>query len=633
MKKQLQTVALLAATLPLMAAPALAAEPLDPRALSLGGHYTAYPNADVNGTLGNPALLGQQRGFFYVGPNLGLSIGNNAVGANDVQSLIGYGQYMAGYFQYSQAISDASTRDTAKAPDAVAIPDSVKTLTEQGLSVGLGLRTGLVGLKLPVPSFFGVRMPVDPPKPKPVSKKPVAPQAAAVPAATASMAATGSVIADASGSVVADAATGSLVTSTGTGMITSKGKLDQPTKSVIKREEPQAPAQGGLAWGALGVRAWGDGRLDLTVASPVIMKVVTNFPTLDQTLQKNIKDLKDAMGSNDISPSDIAKKVLAVRDTITSKDGFGVFMKDPAKPSDDGARTFTIAETNRAYGTAAVTLSQPIPFPSLGWFPKARATVGGAFKVFGGPGTVSAPVQTAAGSSPLTVGAPGTVTAQASINLSEPLDTLSSALDEFSKDYSKASEMQKKLESFGSLDYNKALGMTLKSRSASNMGTGVDVGAVVDFNDSLSMGASVYNAAVFWPGSETNFKTSYNGSQFAFTPDGTTQINFTDTEPTVYSLGATYRLPLGFNLMGDVQQSMEINPLTQAVYSPALQAGLEWNILNFLYARAGARFGGKDPMYGAGVGMNLFLTKLDLAVGTDPDYKSLNLAVSTGIGF
>lgn len=639
MKKHFRAIALIAATLPLTAAPALAAEPLDPRALSLGGHYTAYPNSDVNGTLTNPALLHQQRGFFYVGPNLGLSLGNNVVGANDVTGLLGYGQYMASYFQYSQEVSDATKRASATAPEAVAIPSSVTTLTNEGLTVGLGVRTGLLGLKIPMPSFLGVTMPVDPPKPKPAAKKAVVQTTSVATGsalASASAEATGSMLTTAaSESLLTTAATDSLTTSTGSGMITSKGKVEQstklgqPTKSVVKREEPSAPARGGLAWGALGVRAWGDGRLDLTVASPVIMKVVTNFPTLDQTLQKNIKDLSAALGSNDVNPSDIGKRVNDVRNTITSKDGFGVFMKESA--ADDGKRTFTIAETNRAYGTAAVTLSQPMPFPALPGFPKARASVGGAFKVFAGPGSVPVTV----GSGPFNIGAPGTIKAEASINLSEPIETLSTALDEFSKDYSKAAEMQGKLESFGSLDYNKAVGLKLTSRAASTMGTGVDVGAVIDFDDSLSLGASVNNAAVFWPGTETNFTSAFTtGGQPSFVPDGAAKtINFNDTEPTVFALGATYRLPLGFNLMGDLQQSMEINPVTNQSYGPSVQGGLEWNILNFLYARAGARFGGKDPMYGGGVGMNLFLTKLDLAAGTDPDFKSFNLAVSTGIGF
>lgn len=622
--KNIRAIALIAATLPLTAAPVMAAEPLDPRALSLGGHYTAYPNSDVNGTLTNPALLHQQRGFFYVGPNLGLSLGNNVVGANDVAGLMTYGQYMANYFQFSQEVADAAKRDTAKAPDPVAIPSSVKTLTDQGLNLGLGVRTGLVGLKLPVPSFFGVRMPVDPPKPKPVAKQPVAVKTAA---ASGSAVASASVVA--TGSVTTTAATGSMTTSTDLGMVTSKGKLDQPTKSIVKREEPTAPARGGLAWGALGVRAWGDGRLDLSVASPVIMKVVTNFPTLDQKLTQNIKDLKAALGANDLNATDIAARVGDVRSTITDKEsGFGVFMRQG--DGDDGKRSFTIAEANRAYGTAAVTLSQPIPFPALPGFPKARASLGGAFKVFAGPGSV--PVQV--GSGPFNIGAPGTLTAEATINLAEPIETLSTALDDFSKDYSKASEMQGKLESFGSLDYNKAIGLNLKSRAATSMGTGVDVGAVIDLNDQLSLGASVANAAVFWPGTETNYKSTFTGGQPSFVADGAVKtINFTDTEPTVFALGGTYRLPLGFNLMGDLQQSLEVNPATQKGYGLSAQAGLEWNILNFLYARAGARFGGKDPMYGAGLGMNLFLTKLDLAAGTDPEFKSVNLAVSTGIGF
>ncbi|MNY68244.1 hypothetical protein D3C86_2059760 [compost metagenome] len=86
--------------------------------------------------------------------------------------------------------------------------------------------------------------------------------------------------------------------------------------------------------------------------------------------------------------------------------------------------------------------------------------------------------------------------------------------------------------------------------------------------------------------------------------------------------------------MADVRQSFERDLFSdQLLYGPSLQGGLEWNIFNLLYARTGARFGGKNPIYGAGVGLNLFVTKLDLSGGVSQDFKSGTIALSTGFGF
>lgn len=156
MTHSLRAIALTAATVPLWALPALASEPLDPRSLALGGRYSAYSDSDVNGTISNPALLQDQRGWFYLGPNLGFTIGNNAVGVGDVGSLVNYGQYMAQYFNYSRAVT---SDPNATVPTAVPVPAAISAVAQNGLVLDLGLRTGLAGLKLPLPSLFGVKLP------------------------------------------------------------------------------------------------------------------------------------------------------------------------------------------------------------------------------------------------------------------------------------------------------------------------------------------------------------------------------------------------------------------------------------------------------------------------------------------
>lgn len=624
MKKTALVLALTAATLPILSSPVMAIEPLDPRAMSMGGHYTAYPNSDVNGTLVNPALLQYQRGFFYLGPNLGFGVGNNAVSANpsELQSLVNYGQYIMEYFNYSTSTTGGTV------PTAVALPSALQTVKTEGLTVSMGLRTGLVGLKLPFPSILGVQLPAEPLKP--VTTKPKAP---------VSKTASASVLAEqglapyaaASGSLAsASLAASASAVATATGSAFTSTKMPEKPVSLVKKPEP--PRTGGLAWGAMGVRGWLDGRLDLNVSSPVLFGAVTNFPTIDQALKTDIKALKDQLSSNTLSISSTLEKVNQVRADLASENGFGAFV---AKGNGDtGARSISFSETNRAYATVAGTLTQPIPFPTFPMFPKARATVGGSFKVFGAPGTVPGlNIPTAAGSSQLAVGAPGKLITQANINISSQLAALDTALSSFSGDISKMSELGTKMSDFGNLDFQNALSLDVKSRSASNIGTGVDLGTVVDLSDELSLGASVQNALVVWPGTEANLTGKYDGKAFSFTQtNASTNINFTDTEPMALCLGATYRLPGGFNLVGDFQNSFETDAAGKT-YGPSLQAGLEWNIFNFLYARGGARIGGKDPIYGAGLGLNLFVTKVDLAVAVDPQFKSASLGASFGVGF
>lgn|GEM_PF-2030848 len=581
MTHSLRAIALTAATVPLWALPALASEPLDPRSLALGGRYSAYSDSDVNGTISNPALLQDQRGWFYLGPNLGFTIGNNAVGVGDVGSLVNYGQYMAQYFNYSRAVT---SDPNATVPTAVPVPAAISAVAQNGLVLDLGLRTGLAGLKLPLPSLFGVKLPpsesAPPPKPR---------------------------------------------TATKANPFAEKGG------SILKK--PAVPQDGGLAWGAMGVRVWGDGGVDLSLSAPTLFGFVTNFPTLDQTLKNDINDLKTKLQDNSPDLTAITAQVRKIQGDIDGPNAFGALKADPNNPSDNGDRPLTIGETNRAYGTTAITVTQPIPIPKLGWFPRARATVGGAFKLFAAPGTFnpSFGAQGAANST-LPVGAPGTLTTTAKINLSAPLTTLDNALNAFSQDTTKVNQLQQQLSAFGNIDYSKAFTMAIQSKSANSLGSGFDFGAKIDLDDRLSVGASILNPIVIWPGTQTTLTGAYDGHNFSFTQTAQQAINFTDTEPFELSVGAAYRLPLGFNLMADVAQSAA-RDLNGNGYGPSVQGGIEWDIFHFLYARAGIRLGGPNPVLGFGAGINLALARLDLGLGVDPKVKAVTGGVGLNVGF
>lgn len=630
MNMHLRAIALTAATLPLLAAPAMASDPLDARSLALGGHYSAYANSDVNGTLLNPALLQSERGFLYLGPNLGFSAGNNAFGLSDVSSLQAWYQSYSNYIQFSQGISTSGKVDyTQPLPKT---PTSLNTAISQGLSVDLGARTGLFGLKIPVPSLFGVRLPSDPKPPmKPLRRVAAASGSVGV----SSLAASSSVeSASASAMVTTRSASPSIESASGS-LSPNASLLGKPTVSVVKQPTVLAAADSGLAWGAVGARVWGDGGADLTLSAPVLFGFVANYPTLDQTLKTDIQGLKTLMQSNDANPGAIGAQVTKVRSDITSNDGFGALL--PQSASDKGDRSFTLGETNRAYATSAFSLSQPIPIPNIPFFPKARATLGGSFKLFYGPGSFNLPTSfgVSGTNAPLPVGAPGSMKFQVTTNIAQPLSELNTALDNFSKDYSQYQGVQTAVQDFSKVDLTKIVSASITSRAANSLGSGVDVGGLIDLDDRLSVGASILNPVVFWPGTQTVYRSSsFSNGQFQFAADGngTTAINFTDTEPMALAMGAAYHLPLGFNLMGDIQQSFEQDP-NGHTYSPSVQGGVEWNIFNVLYARAGARLGGPAPMYGAGVGVNLLVTKLDLAAGVDPSLRSANIALSTGLGF
>jgi hypothetical protein len=166
------------------------------------------------------------------------------------------------------------------------------------------------------------------------------------------------------------------------------------------------------------------------------------------------------------------------------------------------------------------------------------------------------------------------------------------------------------------------------SYAAGAMGTGLDLGLSLAVNEALTVGGAVTNALVLWPGTKTVYTGGYDGTNFRLNKQGGDEaINFTDTEPLGLQVGAAYVTPLpGLTVAADIQQSFD-------GFGPSLQLGAEENLFNLLALRLGGRFGGRYSFVGAGVGLNLWLTRIDLAGAIDTAGRGGNVAASWSLGF
>ncbi|MNK65368.1 hypothetical protein D3C87_846610 [compost metagenome] len=508
----------LALSLPLAAMPAHAnvtSMSYDARALSLGGSFSAWGNQDINSPLGNPALLSRQRGTFFFGPNLGLSLGNNAVGTGEIQGLIDYGQYLTAY----QAAAGGG-----EVPASVDFPN---VLPSDGLRLFAGTQVGLIGLKL----------------------------------------------------------------------------------------------------GNLGIRSYARGGVEAHVTAPEVFSVMRNFDTTDRTIASELQKLNANLSSNSPDFNAAVVAVGNIKTHINSPEGFGPLMSQGA--DDTGERKVTLAINEQAYVTTGVTYAQPIS--NFGILP-GKLTAGATVKLFNGIGTMGMPGNTlqTSNNQPVPLGVPGRVEMTTKLNIAQPLTDMNKALDEFGADpinnASKLSEAADKFTKDMSADGRFSTEYT--SYAAGAMGTGLDLGLTLAVNDALTVGGAVTNAVVLWPGTKTVYTGGYNGSSFQLNQQGGTEnINFTDTEPLGLQVGAAYATPIpGLTVAADLQQNFD-------GYGPSLQVGAEESLFNLLMLRAGGRFGGRYSFVGGGIGLNLWLTRVDLAAAVDTAGRGANVAASWSLGF
>jgi len=131
------------------------AEAMDAVGISQGGTM-AVRGSDVNSPFFNPAVLGDARGHIYLGPQLGLQLGNDTVGVVDVLSAIrgtstnadvaAFQAYLKAIGEYGEAVKEANAKDALPQapPAAPALPF--------GSSANVYLRadSGLYGVRVPV---------------------------------------------------------------------------------------------------------------------------------------------------------------------------------------------------------------------------------------------------------------------------------------------------------------------------------------------------------------------------------------------------------------------------------------------------------------------------------------------------
>lgn len=501
----------LALSLPLAALPAEAANvtsmSYDARALSLGGSFSAWGNQDINSPLGNPALLSRQRGTFFLGPNLGLSLGNNAVGTSEIRGLLDYGEYLTAY----QAAAGGGAM-----PAPVAFPD---VFPKDGLSLFAGTQVGLVGLKL----------------------------------------------------------------------------------------------------GNFGIRSYFRGGAEARVSAPEMFNVLQNFDKTDRAIASELKALNANLSSNSPDFDAAMGIVKKVQDALNSPTGFGDLKDKP------GQIDLTVNE--QAYVTTGLTYAQQVPSFGL----PGKLTAGATVKLFNGIGSLNMPNGVIQSSGPISLGVPGRLTMRNKLDLVEPIGHMNTALDAFaSNPLENASALSDAAEKFSaSMNDGKRISTEYESVAAGQMGTGLDLGLSLAVNNALTVGGAVTNAMVFWPGTKTVYTGGYDGKGFRLEKKAGSEesVNFTDTEPMGLQVGAAYVTPLpGLTVAADVQQTFD-------GYGPSLQLGAEENLFNILALRLGGRFGGRYSFIGGGVGLNLWLTRFDLAAAVDPAGRGGNVAASWSLGF
>lgn len=150
----------------------------------------------------------------------------------------------------------------------------------------------------------------------------------------------------------------------------------------------------------------------------------------------------------------------------------------------------------------------------------------------------------------------------------------------------------------------------------SPVGFGADIGATAQIGDEVTVGASLDNLFVLWPGKQrvSNLMLNLNGgSPFVADPSApaTTQnANYDLTEPRALRLGGTYRptrVP-SLTVAADVEQVFNGRPF-------AAHIGGEYRVANVLGLRLGGQLGGFGTMVTGGIGVKAGAFNADLGAG------------------
>jgi hypothetical protein len=152
----------------------------------------------------------------------------------------------------------------------------------------------------------------------------------------------------------------------------------------------------------------------------------------------------------------------------------------------------------------------------------------------------------------------------------------------------------------------------------SPVGVGADIGATAQLGDEITVGASLDNLFVLWPGKQRVTTLTLNTSGGApfkadpTTPETTQSSNYDLTEPRALRLGGTYKptkVP-GLTVAADVEQVFNGRPF-------AAHIGGEFRVANVVGLRLGGQLGGLGNMVTGGAGIKAGPFNADIGVGSD----------------
>lgn len=382
-----------------------------------------------------------------------------------------------------------------------------------------------------------------------------------------------------------------------------------------------------FAWRSY-VRAPG---IDLFINAADFVSTANTVLKTDRLIAIDLAELTKSVRDN-ADFSALPAKIASIKQNMA--DGLGPLAKE------EGAKLI-IGANEGAYVTNA--LSYQMPATDFGFLKDIALiktmSLGATVKIHTGLGVIPA-AQTALDSglsgvfktkdgSKVSATVPGRIEMVNTFKLKGPLDKINAALDQFGADPAGSATA---LQSAAG-DFTKAYSAEFVSHTAAPIGLGLDIGATMPLGLGFTAGAMLQNFPTIWPGSKATYATSLgSGGGFELTKSGEAFENFSYTEPFGVRMGLGWQGPLGLSATAELGEALD-GPSTRAfIGTPSLHLGIQESIFNILYLRAGAQLGGKGSILGAGVGLNIAISRIDIGVAIDPRLRGFNAALSWNVG-
>ncbi|MBM3268334.1 MAG: hypothetical protein FJZ01_11855 [Candidatus Sericytochromatia bacterium] len=548
-----RAVAFLAAILAFQA-PALAAEPYDAATMGLGGTFLTR-SVDANSPYFNPANLTNARGYFYLGSDVGLLLGNNAVAVGDIWG----------------AIQTEPTGNFATFVKGIGALQSFQLGMDEAIKKNLN--------------------PGDPPS-------------LAMPKLPDEM----------RGYLRGDAGILGITYPWGGHQGFKRTYFDPVASKDIQVDVPARPHEYAFAYRNY-VRLPG---VNFFVTAPQLLSAADGILKVDAEMARELIKLNKEVQDGTLDVSALPDRVKTIKTKLN--DGLAPLL------GNDGA-SLTLGVDEGAYLTNALSYQMPLSvIPGVASLLASQSVlVGATARIHTTSGLVGVnPLSSVLGSAlpGVQAGFPGRLEMINTFRLKDPVAKLNSALDNFASNPGSSSVVTE-----AASDFLKAYEVSLVSHVPGPVGVSLDFGASAPLPGGFTVAAMLQNAPTYWPGQKITYANVASGSAaLSFREVKSESTNFSYTEPLGIRLGVGWEQGTragGFGLSAEVAESFDGPASSNYLGRPSLNLGASAHFASMLYGRLGTQIGGKASLVGAGVGLDLGFSRIDLAGGIEPDLSAL----------